>query len=119
MRFGINLRGDLAKLDDTEIAARYEQLLVEKEKMIREMPAYARYRLFRWIGAVTLGRGPLHAPIFYKIQGILMGAALALNQNTLIHSDDFKQYLLNCEFKDVRDEIKRRVRWRKLSVARS
>lgn len=31
MRWGINLRGDLAKLDDTEIASRYEALVSYKE----------------------------------------------------------------------------------------
>ena len=30
MRYGINLRGDLAKLDDAEIASRYEALIAEK-----------------------------------------------------------------------------------------
>jgi hypothetical protein len=30
MRLGINLRGDLAKLDDAKIASRYEVLIAEK-----------------------------------------------------------------------------------------
>jgi hypothetical protein len=30
MRIGINLRGDLAKLDDAEIASRYGALIAEK-----------------------------------------------------------------------------------------
>ena len=40
MRFGINLRGDLAKLDDAEIASRYEALISEKETTHRALPIY-------------------------------------------------------------------------------
>jgi hypothetical protein len=41
MRFGINLRGDLAKLDDAEIASRFEELVSETETKYRASPAYA------------------------------------------------------------------------------
>lgn len=123
MRIGINLRGDLAKLDDVEIAAKYEMLIAEKERQIRELPDYAKYRLFRWLSAVLLpGRGLLHAPVFYKIQaGILVGicfvAALCGGGGTWVTPDTLDDYLLDCELKDTRDEIKCRVRRRKLVAA--
>ena len=45
MRLGINLRGDLAKLDDFDIASRYEALISEKEAKVRAMPSYTGSRL--------------------------------------------------------------------------
>jgi hypothetical protein len=113
MRFGINLRGDLTKLDDTEIAARYEKLLAEQERMIAEMPKFAKYKLFRWVGVAFTGRGLLHAPAFYKIQAFVIGLGLALGQ-TLVDDKFLDRYLSNCEFKDIEDEIKSRIKRRQL-----
>jgi hypothetical protein len=109
MRFGINLRGDLAKFDDTEIAAHYEKLIAEKVSVIQQMPDFAKYKLFRWFGAILFGRGLLHAPIFYKTQAFIIGALLSLGGSSPVDAGFLDHYLLECELKDVRDEIKRRV----------
>ena len=107
MRFGINLRGDLAKLDDTEIATRYERLIAEKvaaHQAQPSLPIIGANWLYR-IGQAMLGRGPLHAPLFYRIQGVLLGF---YTRDPLIYF----AYRSECELKDVRDEIRRRLRHR-------
>lgn len=38
MRWGINLRGDLAKLSDDEIASQFETLMVERETLYHTVP---------------------------------------------------------------------------------
>ena len=65
MRFGINLRGDLAKLDDTEIAARYETLVAEKEANIRSLAFIQQNKL-----AYRLGRGCSAAGCFMPASSI-------------------------------------------------
>ena len=122
MRFGINLRGDLAKLDDAEIAARYERLISEKEAQLRALPNYAKYRLFRWLSAVFLpGRGLLHARIFYKIQaGIIISAGILISLTSgggnEVVPNCLEEYLRDCELKDTRDEIKRRLQQRRMTA---
>ena len=59
MRFGINLRGDLAKLDDAEIASRYEALIAEKVARHKANPPQVLgskwlYRIGEWM----IWRGP-------------------------------------------------------------
>jgi uncharacterized protein (DUF433 family) len=115
MRFGINLRGDLAKLDDTEIAKRYERLVSEKEKRLQKLPKFAKQTLFRWIFGLFLGRGPLHAPIFYKTQ-MFVGRILGALSQAWIDDDAANDYYSECEFKDVQDEIECRIRQRKSAV---
>jgi hypothetical protein len=110
MRFGINLRGDLAKLDDAEIASRFEELVSETETKYRAIPACARNKWFHR-GAVgfLFGRGLLHARVFYKIQAVVFGCFLLISGNDLLTPESIDLYLLDCELKDTRDEIKRRV----------
>ena len=116
MRFGINLRGDLAKLDDAEIASRFEALVAETETKHRATMAHASGRVFYRIWKASLARGPLHGRIFYRIQAFVFGIWAAIHGGGP-GSDDIDLYLLNCELKDVRDEIERRVRLRKVAVA--
>ncbi len=112
MRFGINLRGDLAKLDDAEIASRYEALIAETEKKLQTLPAHVRDKLLHRIEVgLFVGRGLFHARIFYRIQALLFAGF-----GTLPH---FDLYLLDCELKDVRDEMNRRVRHKKTAEATS
>ncbi|MGM4916075.1 hypothetical protein [Tardiphaga sp. 813_E8_N1_3] len=110
MRFGVNLRSDLAKLDDFEIAAHYEKLIAEKVGMIQELPEFAKYKLFRWLAAMLTGRGLFHAPRFYKMQAFVIGALLSVGGSSpIIDANFLDHYLVECELKDVRDEIRRRV----------
>ena len=102
MRFGINLRGDLAKLSDAEIATTFETLMAERESMHRTLPGYSGNKWLYQSGFGSLfGRGLLHARIFYKFY--------ALQYFSFGKSSLYKLYLLDCELKDVRDELKRRV----------
>jgi hypothetical protein len=102
MRFGINLRGDLAKLSDAEIAARFEALIAGREPMHRALPGFSgnKWLYQRGLG-LLFGRGLLHARIFYKFYGLQY---LSFGKPSL-----YDLYLLDCELKDVRDELKRRV----------
>jgi len=116
MRFGINLRGDLAKLDDAEIALRYEELVAAKEERIRQMLNVPGRKALHRISTSVFGRGPFHARIFYKMQAAVGFLALAAVEWPVAHLQD---YLDDCELKDVRDELKRRVKQRKSALATS
>ena len=117
MRFGVNLRGDLAKLDDAEIASRFEALISETETRHRATRAHACGRVIYRIWKGSLGRGLFHARIFYQIQLHLFGLRAALEGGTLLTRSDIDLYLLNCELNDVKDEIEHRVRYRKTAAA--
>jgi hypothetical protein len=103
MRFGLNLRGDLAKLGDAEIAARLASLLTQREELYSSLSGLVGNKwLYQRGFGLPLGRGPFHARIFYRVAAFLyMGP---LNGRSL---GDL--HLLDCELKDVRDEIQRRV----------
>ena len=104
---GINLRGDLAKLSDVDIASRFEILIADREALFPTLSnsglqksAYQR-GLTLW-----LGRGPLHARIFYELYAFLtFGPPFKMFRKYNLH----ELYLLDCELKDVRDDIQRRV----------
>jgi hypothetical protein len=107
MRFGINLRGDLAKLSDTEIAAKLENLIGDRESMYHSVPAtFGNKGLYQSGWGKPFGRGPLHARIFYQFFGLpYLGSSL------------YDLYLLDCELKDTRDEIARRVKLQRTELA--
>jgi hypothetical protein len=117
MRFGINLRSDLAKLDDAEIASRFEALISETETRHRATVAHASGSVIYRIWKGSLGRGLFHARIFYQIQVLLFGMSTLLDSQTLLSRSDIDLYLLNCELSDVKDEIERRVQYRKTAAA--
>ena len=118
MRFGINLRGDLSKLDDAEIASRYEALISETETKHRATLAHKRGKVIYRIWKGAMGRGLFHGRIFYKMYVLLFGLFATL-QGEILTGPNIDLYLLNCELKDVRDEINRRVRYRKTAAATS
>jgi hypothetical protein len=108
MQIGINLRGDLAKLDDAEIASRFEALISEME---------TKHKVAYEVGKFS-ARGLLHAQIFYRIQAVIFGVLLALPPNgAWMGISDIERYLLACELSDVRDEIARRVKYRKKAMS--
>lgn len=117
MRLGINLRGDLAKLDDTEIAARYEALIAEKEAHVQSLSFIQKNKLAYRLETGLFGRGLLHARIFYQIQALLIGLVSLLDNGGLTTPSSLGAYLRECEFKDVRDEMKRRIAARKAVAA--
>jgi hypothetical protein len=117
MRLGINLRGDLAKLDDIEIAARHEELIARKEAELGALPSRARNKLGLRLHSLLLARGPFHARIFYRIQWFVFALFATVKSHSLMLPSDYDAYLLECELKDVRDEIKRRIAARKAVAA--
>lgn len=102
VRLGINLRGDLAKLSDEELATQLENCIVYRE-WLSSRAADAPNRWLYKIGVgMPFGRGPLHARIFYRAMGFMYGGPL--NGRSL---GDL--YVLDCEIKDIMDELKRRA----------
>jgi hypothetical protein len=109
------LRGDLAKLDDAEIVAEMNRLLEERQALYDSMsplltsPVSWAFAFERWLYRLGLtfwfGRGPIHARIVYKIRGFWFGPSNSNPFGTL--------FCYDCEIKDVRDEIERRVKQRR------
>ena len=100
MRFGLNLRGDLAKLSDTELATRVDRTIKELEQT---QPTFGLWMIFRGT------RGPLKHPWFYKLRLLLGGIPWWKHS---IWEDDGgtgRRHLLECELQDLRDELQRRV----------
>ena len=103
MRFGLNLRGDLAKLSDTELATRLDQTIKELEQT---QPTFGVWMIFRGT------RGPLRHPWFYKLHLLLGGVSWW--QTSIWPNEDGtgRRHLLECELQDLRDELRRRVQTR-------
>lgn len=102
VRLGINLRGDLAKLSDRELSERLENF-VDHRDWLASRPAKAPNRWAYRLGiAMPFGRGPLHAPIFYRLIARLnVGAVNGQSLGDL--------YVAECEIKDLIDELRSRV----------
>jgi hypothetical protein len=103
VRLGINLRGDLAKLSDEALASHLEKSIAYREWLSPHAGDGANRWLYKTGAAMPFGRGPLHARIFYRVMGLVYGGPL--NGRSL---GDL--YVLDCEIKDIMDELKRRVR---------
>lgn len=110
MRWGINLRGDLAKISDGELAERLQTHLDDREALAPSAGDAANRWLYKQGAGMPFGRGLLHARVFYRITGFLYGGPL--NGRSL---GDL--YVLDCEIKDIADEMKRRLRGRATNEA--
>ena len=106
MRLGINLRGDLARLSDGEIAARFDTLIDEREALFPTLSNYGLQKSAYQTGlTLWFGRGPLHARIFYELYALFtFGPSFKMFRKY----DLRPLYLLDCELKDICDEIRRR-----------
>jgi len=100
MRWSVNLRGDLAKLDPEALNNRLERLIAEHERIRTKpvslqnpFPARSPDRM-RW-------RGPIRAVLFYKI--------LCLVSGEFYWSSSGRIYIIECELKDILDEYRRRI----------
>jgi hypothetical protein len=51
---------------------------------------------------MPFGRGPFHARIFYRVMGFFYGGSFSKDSLGNL-------YVLDCEIKDLRDEMQRRV----------
>jgi hypothetical protein len=106
MGYGINLRGDLAKLSDAELAARLDETIGELEDT---KPTFGLWLTFR--GA----RGPFRHPWFYRLHLLLGGVPWWRRSIWPNDGGTGRRHLIECELQDLRDELQRRVRMRKLA----
>jgi hypothetical protein len=110
MRFGINLRGDLAKLSDAELAARLDSAW-QTYQVTRNKPA-------RWPVLWHSRRGPIRHPgayrLFYVAGSVAAWTAGFLgapaNPGWKARMDG---HLAICEIQDLTNEIERRMAARK------
>ena len=102
MAWGVNLRSDLAKLSDSELAEELDRLLEYHSSRFGSAPAVGSLRgLFRYGFAWPLfGRGPLHARWAYRFW---------IGYYWPFRGPLGTQYLVECEMKDLRDEMQRRI----------
>jgi hypothetical protein len=120
MRFSVNLRGDLAKLSDAELAARLEGAW-------RAYEAIEKSGWF-WIGWPVGWRDPIrHLRVyrFFSALGLIIGghwlfniliAGLLSGKSTerfLRAEPEVDTHLTLCEIRDLTDEMERRVNSRK------
>ena len=105
MRLGINLRGDLAKLPDEELASHFEKCVAYREWLAPRAGDLANRWLYEVGLAMPFGRGPVHARIFYRLMGLLYGGSW----NGLNGRSPGDLFVLDCEIKDIVDEMQRRV----------
>jgi hypothetical protein len=100
--FGINLRSDLAKRSDAELAAEFERLCEYRLTRFGAAPAVGSFRGFFRYGFAwwPSGRGFLRARWAYKLN---------IGYFWIFRGPVGTQYLVECEIKDLRDEIQRRV----------
>jgi len=122
MGLSINLRGDLAKLSDAELAARLEQAW-QAHEIGETKPKF----WMSWFPLWWSRRGPIRHPRIYRFLAILSGAdvpaVLVLPLAWIFSSKAFYSptkgdqfwvtHLAICEIRDIEDEIKRRLANRK------
>jgi len=111
VRPGINLRGDLAKLSDEALASHLEKSIVDREGLAPHVGDSANRWLYKTGLAIPFGRGLLHARIFYRAIGLMYGGVLNGRSLGDLH-------VLDCEIKDIMDELKRRARIRQQRFSR-
>ncbi|CAN7699644.1 hypothetical protein LJR009_001938 [Bosea sp. LjRoot9] len=102
MRLGLNLRGDLAKFSDEDLDYQLEKCLEYREWLASRAGDAANRWLYKLGVAMPFGRGFLHTRICYKVMGRLYGGPLS-------GSSLGDLYVVDCEIKDIMDELKQRV----------
>ncbi len=91
---GLNLRGDLAKLSDRDLA---EHLAEQERALVRSERPWTK--LLRFFDISYSWRGPVHARPFYKFWTTIMGGGRHYRE----------QRLALYEIQDIHDEIRRRL----------
>ena len=106
MCWSVNLRADLARLSDSDLAAEFNEMIEYRSARFGTAPAvgslrgFFRYGFAWWPG----GRGPIRARWAYRARIGYYGP---------FRGPMGTQYLVECEIKDLRDEMQRRVWMRK------
>jgi len=122
MAFGLNLRADLAKLSDLELAARFDQISQALGDAARRRP---------WPWRPISFRGPIRHPRAYRFLSLLQGssgspwfdwliAAIFSSkryETCLNKTSPSATHLHVCEMQDIVDEIERRLQYRKARTA--
>jgi hypothetical protein len=107
MRLGINLRSDLARLSDAELATQLDRLEDYYNSRFGSFPVVGSLKGQLFYGPEWLfGRGPIHARTAYKIQ---------IAYHWIFRGPRGTQYLVECDLKDLRDERRRRAAERETS----
>lgn len=121
MALSVNLRADLAKLSDQELAERFERTSRALDRVQR---GWGQWRLFTF-------RGPIKHRRIYRFFSMLGagGGNLALDAfialvfshkkyERLYNAPDRPDFHLSvCEMMDIADELERRVKYRKANAA--
>ena len=117
MQTGINLRGDLAKLTDAELAEKLQQALAGFDE------ANSRRGIMSWSWLLWHWRGPVRHPRVYKAFSSLSGGGSGnllfdlvwalgfsgkLGERLLRSDRATAMHLSLCEIEDLIDEAKRR-----------
>jgi hypothetical protein len=107
MRLGINLRSDLAKLSDAELTSEFGRLCEYRNTRFGSAPRVGSFKGIIYYGFEwPFGRGPIHARFAYKIW---------IGYFWFFRGPRGTLYLVECEIKDLRDEIQRRTKARKVA----
>lgn len=119
---GLNLRADLAKLSDEELAARLEVLCSALDEARRNQRRSWSVPLFSF-------RGPIRHPRAYRFLWLMQDPSDFVLAHVfaafVFSSKRYENYfnppaahlhLTTCELKDIADEIKRRIAYRKANV---
>jgi hypothetical protein len=105
VRWGINLRRDLARLSNAELVAEFDRLLEYRSSRFGSAPPVGGLRGFFRYGFAWWppGRGPIHARWAYRLR---------IGYYWIFRGPLGTQYLVECEIKDLYDEMQHRVRTR-------
>ncbi len=104
MRWGLNLRGDLAKLDTQALGERMDELFEERRVLsesLSDLMTVGNAMLYRNGLGMPFGRGLLHAKPIYAINAFIYGGSHRRGLGRL--------YMIDCELKDLLDETRRRL----------
>jgi len=133
MAFGLNLRADLAKLSDEELAEHFELASAAHEVAKENLRRDGGLLLFSFRGPIRHPRAYRFLTIAFFVSASADGwpafplALVSIFSGLVLSHRKYEQHLnpldqpnlhLNmCEMKDVVDEIRRRVKYRKMSIA--
>jgi hypothetical protein len=105
VHFGINLRSDLAKRSDAELAQDLDRLCEYRRTRFGTAPRVGSiWGILRYGFEWPFGRGPIHARTAYKFW---------IGYYWIFRGPRGTLYLVECEIEDLRDEIERRAGARK------
>jgi len=101
VRVAINLRTDLARLNDAELHAELARMELYRDTRFKSEPAVGSFKGIIHHGIEwPFGRGPIYARWAYKVW---------IGYFWIFRGRRGTLYLVECEIRDLRDEIERRT----------